>query len=76
MPTATGKGDRRGAHHRPGEPWLIEGRSPYRQRQPKRHPRAITDDLWEEAFASLRNDRERSATRLGGAQSGTKRFGR
>ncbi len=60
VPTETRTSSRRGAHHRPGDPWVREGRSPYRQRLPKREPRAITDDLWEEAFAALRKYRDRA----------------
>ena len=51
---------RRGAHHRPGDPWIPEGRSPYRQRQPKKAPRALSEELWDEVFRALSSDRDRA----------------
>ena len=51
---------RRNAHHNPLEPWPRRRRGLYRQRQPKRVPRAIPDQLWAEIFDSLQHDRDRA----------------
>lgn len=51
---------RRNAHHNPLEPWPQHRRGLYRQRQPKRVPRTLTDDLWAEVFDSLQHDRDRA----------------
>lgn len=51
---------RNNAHHNPLEPWPRHERGAYRQRQPKRVPRAITDELWAEVFDSLQHDRDRA----------------
>jgi len=48
------------AHHNPLDPWPQRRRGPYRQRQPKRIPRAIADTLWAEIFDSLHYDRDRA----------------
>lgn len=48
------------AHHNPLEPWLLRGRARYRQGQPKRIPRGISDGLWNEIFDSLKHDRARA----------------
>jgi integrase len=50
----------RRAHHSPLDPWPLRRRTGYRQRQPKRIPRALTDDLWKDVFASLAFDRDRA----------------
>jgi len=60
VPVGTRPGGRRHAHHQPGQPWGVEGRGPYRQRQPSRVPRAISDDLWAEIFRTLRHHRDRA----------------
>jgi integrase len=48
------------AHRSPLDPVLHAGRAPLRQREPARTPRAIPDALWDELFAVMRNDRDRS----------------
>ena len=55
---------RRQAHHNPLDPWVHTGRDPYRQREPKRAPRAIPDDIYDEAFRSLDHDRDRAILSL------------
>jgi len=60
VPVETRPGGRRYAHHQPGLPWGAEGRGPYRQRQPSRVPRAISDELWTEVFQTLRHHRDRA----------------
>lgn len=51
---------RTNAHRNPLEPWPQHHRGLYRQRQPKRLPRALSDDLWAEIFDSLQYDRDRA----------------
>ncbi|MBV8915812.1 MAG: site-specific integrase [Acetobacteraceae bacterium] len=51
---------RRNTHHNPLEPWTKQTRGRFRQRQPRRLPRALGDDLWAELFASLEHDRDRA----------------
>ena len=48
------------AHHSPLDPWPLRRRTGYRQRQRKRIPRALGDDLWNNVFASLIHDRDRA----------------
>lgn len=52
------------AHHNPLDPWPLHRRTGYRQRQPKRVPRALGDDLWKDVFASLTQDRDRAILSL------------
>jgi integrase len=60
VPLETRTGGRGNAHHQPGQPWGAEGRSPYRQREPSRVPRSISDELWAEIFQALRHHRDRA----------------
>jgi site-specific recombinase XerD len=60
VPVETRTGGRRHAHHQPGHPWDASGRSPYRQRQPSRVPRGISDELWAELFQTLTHHRDRA----------------
>lgn len=53
-------GDRPNTHRTPDDPWLSVRRSPYRQKEPARPPRAITEPLWEEVFHALGHDRDRA----------------
>jgi integrase len=55
---------RRRAHHNPLEPWVSASRDRYRQREPKRTPRAIPEPLYEEAFRILGSDRDRAILSL------------
>ncbi len=55
---------RRQAHHNPLDPWVHTGRDPYRQREPKRTPRAIPQEMYDEAFRSLDHDRDRAILSL------------
>lgn len=64
VPSETPRGARRNAHHRSGEPWTAERRSPYRQRRDKRLPRAIPDHLCDEVYRALTNDRDRAIVSL------------
>jgi len=53
-------GERSNAHHTPDDPWILARRAPYRQQEPMRPPRAITDALWDELFQALTHDRDRA----------------
>lgn len=64
VPSETRRGTRRNAHHRSGEPWTAEGRSPYRQRREKRLPRAVPDHLCDEVYRALTSDRDRAIVSL------------
>jgi len=48
------------AHRSPLEPLPRIGRAPLRQRTPRTAPRAIPDGLWEELFAAMTSNRDRS----------------
>lgn len=48
------------AHRSPLDPVVHAGRAPLRQRETSRTPRAIPDALWDELFAAMSNDRDRS----------------
>jgi integrase len=48
------------AHRSPLDPVVHAGRAPLRQREPARTPRAIPDGLWDELFAAMGHDRDRS----------------
>ena len=51
---------RRHPHHNPLEPWTRQARGRFRQRQPRRLPRALSDSLWAELFADVEHDRDRA----------------
>jgi hypothetical protein len=48
------------AHPSPLEPVLVMRRAPLRQKVPKREPRAIPDQRWDQLFGSMRCDRDRT----------------
>jgi integrase len=48
------------AHRSPIEPVPRPARAPLRQKTPDAAPRAIPDRLWDELFAAMTNDRDRS----------------
>jgi integrase/recombinase XerD len=59
--------DRRGrrhAHHNPLEPFRGEGKVRYNPKIPKRRPREMPDERWDELFAALRSDRDRALLAL------------
>ncbi len=53
-------GERPNAHRTPDDPWVAVRRAPYRQKEPVRPPRAISEPLWEEVFHALGHDRDRA----------------
>ena len=55
---------RRQGHHNPLNPWVHTGRDLYRQREPKRAPRAIPEEKYDEAFSALDHDRDRAILSL------------
>ncbi|CAM5661397.1 hypothetical protein SCANM63S_03602 [Streptomyces canarius] len=59
-PVPLARSDRRRphAHHNPMEPYRGEGRLRYNPKVPKRRPRQMPDERWNELFAALRSNRE------------------
>ncbi|GAA1677135.1 site-specific integrase [Kribbella yunnanensis] len=60
--------DRRGrphAHHNPMEPFRSDGRIRYNPKVPKRTPRGMPDERWNELFAGLQSNRDRALLALG-----------
>jgi integrase/recombinase XerD len=53
-------GDRPNVHRTPDDPWVPVRRAPYRQKEPARPPRAISEPLWNEVFHALGHDRDRA----------------
>jgi len=58
------RGGRPNAHHNPLEPFRPEGRLRYNPPVPKRAPRAMPDERWDDLFGSLRSDRDRALLAL------------
>lgn len=57
-------GSRAHAHHNPMEPFRLEGRLRYNPRVPRRRPRALSDDAWDQLFASMSSHRDRALLAL------------
>jgi integrase len=56
-----GAGEHLSAHHNPMKPWRRTGRpAPYQPKAPKRVPRAIPDERFNELFAALPSNRDRA----------------
>jgi len=64
VPLRRGPGHRPHQHHNPLEPFRPEGRLRYNPRLPKRKPRAMPDNQWNELFAGLRSNRDRAIVAL------------
>lgn len=60
VPLAFVRSGRPNEHHNPMDSWRGEGRVRYNPRLPKRKPRAIPDERWNELFASMRTNRDRA----------------
>jgi integrase/recombinase XerD len=61
------------AHHNPLLPFVPSGRLRYNPKVPKRSPRAMPDERWDDLFASLTCDRDRALLALAvstGARAG------
>ena len=54
------RGRRPNAHHNPLEPFRPEGRIRYNPKLPKRVPREMPDERWNELFTALRSNRDRA----------------
>nr|BFD86948.1 hypothetical protein StreXyl84_63490 [Streptomyces sp. Xyl84] len=48
------------AHHNPLEPYRAEGKLRYNPKVPRRWPRQMPDERWNELFAALRSNRDRA----------------
>jgi integrase/recombinase XerD len=64
MPLERGRGRRANEHHNPLAPFRPEGRVRYNPSVPKRKPRAMPDERWNELFAALRSNRDRAVLAL------------
>ncbi|WP_237735200.1 tyrosine-type recombinase/integrase [Rhodococcus sp. JVH1] len=53
-----------GAHWNPAEPFRDEKRLRYNPKVPRRFPRDVPDERWDELFAALRSDRDRAMLAL------------
>ena len=60
VPQERVNGHRPHAHHDPLEPFRPQGRLRYNPPVPKRRPRAMPDERWDDLFASMRFDRDRA----------------
>jgi integrase/recombinase XerD len=58
------RGGRPGAHHNPLEPYRPEGKLRYNPKVPKRRPRAMPDERWNELFSAMRSNRDRAILAL------------
>ncbi|MFL6124267.1 tyrosine-type recombinase/integrase [Actinophytocola sp.] len=54
------QGRRPHAHHNPLEPFRREGRVRYNPKIPKRRPRAMADERWNELFTAMGSNRDRA----------------
>lgn len=52
------------AHHNPMQPFRSHGRLRYNPPLPKRRPRAMPDQAWDELFAAMTSDRDRAIVAL------------
>lgn len=64
VPVERVRGRRPHAHHNPLEPFRAEGRLRYNPKLPKRRPRAMPDQRWNELFAEMRSNRDRALLAL------------
>ncbi len=55
---------RANAHHNPMDPFRPEGRLRYNPKLPRRRPRALPDEAWDELFATLGSHRDRALLAL------------
>jgi integrase len=64
VPLARSDKRRPHAHHNPLEPYKGEGRLRYNPKVPRRRPRQMPDERWNELFAALRSNRDRAILAL------------
>lgn len=60
FPLARSRTGRANAHHNPMEPWRNDRKGLYRPKVPKRQPRSVPDELFNELFAALSSHRDRA----------------
>lgn len=65
VPLARSARRRPHAHHNPLDPYGSEGRLRYNPRVPRRRPRQMPDERWNELFMALRSNRDRAILSLG-----------
>ncbi|WP_263981859.1 hypothetical protein [Streptomyces naphthomycinicus] len=65
VPLARSARRRPHAHHNPLDPYGGEGRLRYNPKVPRRRPRQMPDERWNELFAALRSNRDRAILALG-----------
>jgi len=73
VPLERVKGARPDAHHNPLEPFRPQGRLRCNPPVPRRRPRAMPDERWDDLFAAMRSDRDRAILALAistGARAG------
>ncbi|MGH3573009.1 MAG: tyrosine-type recombinase/integrase [Pseudonocardiaceae bacterium] len=64
VPLDRRRGGRPGAHHNPLEPWQRDGKLRYNPKVPKRRPRAMPDERWNDLFSAMRSNRDRAILAL------------
>jgi integrase len=64
VPLARSERRRPYAHHNPLDPYRGEGRLRYNPKVPRRRPRQMSDERWNELFAALRSNRDRAIVAL------------
>ncbi|MGW7649550.1 tyrosine-type recombinase/integrase [Streptomyces bobili] len=65
VPLARSARRRPHTHHNPLDPYGGEGRLRYNPKVPRRRPRQMPDERWNELFAALRSNRDRAILALG-----------
>ncbi|MGW5098165.1 tyrosine-type recombinase/integrase [Streptomyces nodosus] len=65
VPLARSARRRPHVHHNPLDPYGSEGRLRYNPKVPRRRPRQMPDERWNELFAALRSNRDRAILALG-----------
>ncbi|EFC83496.1 site-specific integrase [Parafrankia sp. EUN1f] len=64
VPLSRQTGRRPHAHHNPREPFRTEGRLRYNPKIPRRPPRAMPDERWNDLFGAMRSNRDRALLAL------------
>ncbi|MEU3518300.1 site-specific integrase [Streptomyces sp. NPDC006654] len=64
VPLARSERRRPHAHHNPLDPYRGEGRLRYNPKVPRRRPRQMSDERWNELFTALRSNRDRAIVAL------------
>jgi integrase/recombinase XerD len=64
VPLDRRRSGRPGAHHNPMEPHQRDGKLRYNPKIPKRRPRAMPDERWNDLFSAMRSNRDRAILAL------------